>query len=283
MKIRSALRSALSVSVVPFAAGAAVIETYSFTGGSLPLTPADGTGAPASDTRTISGSSIVSLTDVDVRVTLSNPVQGGAFNGDYYLSLQHGSGFSVLLNRVGRTAGSDLGYDDNGFHVTFDDQAANGDVHVYRTRLGGLVDLSYTLPLTGSWAPDGRGASPTTVQDMDLRGSLLQVFNSAQANGGWTLQVIDFNSGGIASLTSWDLLLTGELAPIPEPAATAALTALALAALAAAKMRTKAGMVLPGEVSAGNPGPAVSIPSDPKPRPRTATRSWPQEVAQLRS
>ena len=240
MKIRSVLRSALSVSVVPFTAGAVVIETYSFTGGSLPLTPVDGTGAPASDTRTISGSSIVSLTDVDVRVTLTNPAQGGAFNGDYYLSLQHGSGFSVLLNRVGRTSVSDLGYDDNGFDVTFDDQASNGDVHTYRTRLGGLVDLAYTLPLTGSWAPDGRGSSPTTVRDTDERGSRLQVFNSAQANGTWTLQVIDFNTGGVASLTSWELVLTGELAAIPEPAATAAVTALALVALVVSRRRNTA-------------------------------------------
>ena len=244
MKIRSVLRSALSVSVVPFAAGAVVIETYSFTGGSLPLTPVDGTGAPASDTRTISGSSIVSLTDVDVRVTLTNPAQGGAFNGDYYLSLQHGSGFSVLLNRVGRTAGNAEGYGDNGFHLTFDDQAANGDVHTYQTRLGGPVDIAYTLPLTGSWAPDGRGSSPTTVLDSDARGSLLQVFNSTQADGTWTLQVIDFNTGGIASLLDWQLVLTGELAPIPEPVATATITALAVSVLAVARMRSKAGTAL---------------------------------------
>ncbi len=237
MKICPVLRSALIASVVPFAAGAAVIETYSFTGGSLPLTPADGTGAPASDTRTIAGSSIASLTDVDVRVTLTNPVQGGAFNGDYYLSLQHGSGFSVLLNRVGKTTGNTEGYGDNGFNVTFDDQAANGDVHTYRTRLGGPVDMAYTLPLTGSWAPDGRAVSPLTVVEADMPGSLLQVFNGAQANGGWTLQVIDFNTGGIASLLSWELVFTGELAAVPEPVAAATFTALALAALALARRR----------------------------------------------
>lgn len=235
MKIRSVVHSALWLSVVPYSAGAVVIETYSFTGGSLPLTPADGTGSPSSDTRTISGSSIVSLTDVDVRVTLANPVQGGAYNGDYYLSLQHGSGFSVLLNRVGRTAGNTEGYGDNGFNVTFDDQAANGDVHKYRTALGGPVDLTYTLPLTGSWAPDGRASSPTAVLDTDARGLLLDVFHGAPANGGWTLQVIDFNSGGTASLTRWELVLTG--AAIPEPAATAVFTALVLGALAVARRR----------------------------------------------
>ena len=235
MKIRAFVHAALSLSVVPFSAGAAVIETYSFTGGSLPLTPADGTGSPSSDTRTISGSSIFSLTDVDVRVTLATPVQGGAYNGDYYLSLQHGSGFSVLLNRVGRIAGNTEGYGDNGFNVTFDDQAATGDVHNYRSALGGPVDLAYTLPLTGSWAPDGRGSSPTTVLDTDARGLLLYVFHGAQANGGWTLQVIDFNSGGTASLTRWELVLTG--AAIPEPAATAVFTALVLGALAVARRR----------------------------------------------
>jgi len=239
MKIRSFVYSALSVSVVPFSVGAVVVETYAFTGGSLPLTPADGTGSPASDTRTLSGSSIVSLTDVDVRVTLTNPVQGGAYNGDYYLSLQHGSGFSVLLNRAGRTAGNGEGYDDNGFNVTFDDEAANGDVHTYRTVLGGAVDPTYTLPLTGAWAPDGRGSSPTTVLDTDARVSLLDVFDSAQANGGWTLQVIDFNGGGVASLLRWELVLTGDVvgAAIPEPVGTAAFTALVLGAIAAVRRR----------------------------------------------
>ncbi len=239
MKIRSFVHAVLSSSVVTFSAGAAVIETYSFTGGSLPLTPADGTGSPASDTRTLSGSSIAGLTDVDVRVTLTNPVQGGAYNGDYYLSLQHGSGFSVLLNRVGRTAGNVEGYGDNGFDVTFDDQAANGDVHAYQTVLGGAVDPTYTLPLTGAWAPDGRGSSPTAVLDTDVRGSLLDAFNGAQANGGWTLQVIDFNGGGIASLLRWELVLTGDDggAAIPEPATTAAFTALVLGALAIARRR----------------------------------------------
>jgi MYXO-CTERM domain-containing protein len=239
MKIRSFVHSALALSALPFYAGAVVIETYAFNGGSLPLTAADGTGSPASDTRTLSGSSIARLTDVDVRVTLTNPVQAGAFNGDYYLSLQHGSGFSVLLNRVGRTAGSAEGYDDNGFDVTFDDEASNGDVHAYRTVLGGPVDLTYTLPLTGSWAPDGRGSSPTAVLGTDARGLLLDAFDGAQANGGWTLQVIDFNGGGVASLLRWELVLTGDLfaAPIPEPAGTAALTALALGAIAAMRRR----------------------------------------------
>ena len=238
MKIRSVLHPALWLTVVPFSVGAVVIETYTFTGGSLPLTPADGTGSPASDTRTLSGSSIVSLTDVDVRVTLTNPVQAGAYNGDYYLSLQHGSGFSVLLNRVGRTAGNTEGYGDNGFNVTFDDQAAHGDVHTYRTVLGGAVDPAYTLPLTGSWAPDGRGSSPATVLDTDVRGSLLDVFHSAQANGGWTLQVIDFNSGGMATLTGWELVLTGSGgAAVPELAATAVIAALVLGAFALARRR----------------------------------------------
>ena len=237
MKIRAFVHTALSLSVVPFSAGAAVIETYSFTGGSLPLTPADGNGSPSSDTRTLSGSSIVSLTDVNVRVTLTNPVQGGAYNGDYYLSIQHGSGFSVLLNRVGRATSSPEGYGDNGFNVTFDDEAATGDVHNYRTALGGPVDLAYTLPLTGTWAPDGRGSSPSTVLDTDARGLLLDVFHGTQANGGWTLQVIDFNSGGMASLTGWELVLTGDGAAIPEPAATAVFTALVLGAMAVARRR----------------------------------------------
>ena len=214
-----------------------ITESYSF---SSALTPADGTGAPASDTRTISGSAIASITDVNVHFTLTNPTQAGAYNGDYYVSLQHSSGFSVLLNRVGRRAGSSPsqtnGYGDNGFDVTFDDQAASGDIHLYRSTLGGSdstpLDPNFLQPLTGAWVPDGRTTSPLSSLSTDTPSALLSVFNGLAANGTWTLQIVDFTGGGIATLTGWTVSLAGMPTAVPEPGETLAATGVALVALA---------------------------------------------------
>ena len=240
------LIACLSVSF-PVSAGV-VIEDYTFNNSARPLLPADGTAAPVSDTRIISGSAILSLTDVNVRFALTNPQPGGAFNGDYYVSLQHADGFSVLLNRVGRSAslnplhptvGETFGYADNGFDVILDDSATNGDIHTYRATLatGGPVDTNYRLPLTGTWAPDGRATSPLSVRSTDSRTALLNVFNGREANGSWTLQVMDFNGGGSASLSSWGLSFSGQTTAVPEPSATVLLTALIMAVVASLRMR----------------------------------------------
>src|SRR6476660_320916 len=47
------------------------------------------------------------ITDVNVTLTLS-----GGFNGDFYAYLFHNSTSSILLNRVGRTSASSVGYPD---------------------------------------------------------------------------------------------------------------------------------------------------------------------------
>src|SRR5216684_1741704 len=39
----------------------------------------------------------------------------GTWNGDLYCYLTHSSGYTVLLNRVGRSATNSLGYSDSGF------------------------------------------------------------------------------------------------------------------------------------------------------------------------
>jgi len=53
--------------------------------------------------------SIDRIGDVNVTLKIS-----GNFNGDLFGFLTHNSGYSVLLNRVGRIAGNDLGYGDGG-------------------------------------------------------------------------------------------------------------------------------------------------------------------------
>src|SRR5687768_8629147 len=105
---------------------AQVFESYSFTtfngNPSLPIPDANATGVE--DNRTIT-SAISQLGSVRVTLDIT-----GDFNGDLYLYLRHDSGFSVLLNRPGRSASNLAGYDDSGFNITLRDDAAN-DVHNY--------------------------------------------------------------------------------------------------------------------------------------------------------
>ncbi len=224
---RTACWAFLSVTLLaPAVLGQVVLtETHEFKTGSLPLTPPDPSAAGVSDTRTIM-SAIGLITDVDVSFTLFNEFPGGAYNGDYFVSLAHESGFAVLLNRVGRRAGSSpveqFGYPDNGFKITLDDQAPNGDVHQYRLQLppGGShntpVDVNFALPLTGRWAPDGRNPGTTAVSLTTPRTALLSSFNGQDASGTWTLFVADLNAGGTAILTDWKLEIQGTAVPEPE-------------------------------------------------------------------
>lgn len=153
-------------------------------------------------------SSITRIGDVNVTLKIA-----GSFNGDLYAYLSHGSGFSVLLNRVGRTASNDLGYGDAGFDVLLDDDAANGDIHTYRLKLTGDEKASIGGALTGNWAPDLRSADPGVVTDADARNTPLFSFYNQDPNGKWTLFLADMSAGGTSTLTSWGL----EVTAIPEP------------------------------------------------------------------
>ena len=63
----------------------------------------DGNSTGWSDTRNLSGIAQNSILDLNVTLQLS-----GGWNGDLYAYLTHGTGFSVLLNRVGRTGSDEL-------------------------------------------------------------------------------------------------------------------------------------------------------------------------------
>lgn len=134
-----------------------------------------------------------------------------AFSGDYYVSLiGPNGGFSVLLNRVGRTLSSSLGYGDNGFDVTF--ALGANDVHLYQNY---SPDFDAQYLLTGSWDADGRNVDPDIVLDTDSRTAGLDVFSGLNPNGNWTLFVADLNQYGTASVVSWGLNIN---AVVPEPA-----------------------------------------------------------------
>jgi subtilisin-like proprotein convertase family protein len=185
----------------------AALYTYTFNsgfanGGAVP----DGNVNGWSDTRTISDITIPDpyITDVNVRLNIS-----GGYNGDLYVYLTHDSGFSVLLNRVGRTSGNSFGYPDSGFNVTFSDSGdPAADVHNYRD----IVNPNGGT-LTGTWAPDARNVDPALVLDTSTRSAFLSTFNNLDPNGSWTLFVADLSSGEISTVGEWGLDITA----VPEP------------------------------------------------------------------
>ena len=187
----------------------------------------DGSILGAADTR-IFNSVITDITNVRVSLNLTgSPSAGDAFNGDLYAYLTHGSGFSVLLNRPGRTTLNDFGYADSGFNVTFNDALPGADIHNYQ-----LIANPAGGALTGTWGSDGRDLHPAAVLDTTPRTALLTSFNGLDPNGAWTLFVADVSPLSTARLASWSLEVTGN-STIPEPATGVFgifLTALALGA-----------------------------------------------------
>ena len=167
----------------------------------------DGDMSGMASVQTIS-TPITNLTDLKVSLKLS-----GTWNGDLYCFLTHGAGHSVLLNRVGRCSALDLGYNDAGLDVTFDDAATNGDIHTYRLQFSSSQGTPIPGVLTSVWAPDGRVANPTNVLDTDARSAFLGSFNGVDPNGEWVLFVADMEAGDIHILDNWGLEITGYTAP----------------------------------------------------------------------
>lgn len=165
------------------------------------------------------------ISHLRVELDLSGP---DGFAGDLFVTLQHGTGYSVLLNRVGRDHATPDGYGDGGFKVTFD--LVGPDIHTYRQTLGGLPAGGV---LGGTWSADGRTADPAAVVTASPRSSLLSSFLNLNPNGEWILYVADVNPGGQVFLNGWGLAF----APVPEPAGVAVLTSGALALFAWGRRR----------------------------------------------
>ena len=163
----------------------------------------DGNAAGLSDVRNIN-SAIGNITSLKVSLKVT-----GEFNGDLYGYLRHSSGFTVLLNRPGKTASNAAGYADSGFDVTFQTGATNGDVHLYQN----ITTPAAGSPLTGAWQPDGRTNDPANVLDSSSPATSLTNFNGLNAAGEWTLYLADVESGGTNMLTEWSLEISGASLP----------------------------------------------------------------------
>jgi subtilisin-like proprotein convertase family protein len=171
----------------------------------------DGTASGLSDVQNVT-SAIGNIASVKVRLKVN-----GEFNGDMYGYLRHSDGFTILLNRPGKSVANPFGYGDSGFDITFQDAAPNGDLHLYQA----VTNVPDGSPLTGIWQPDGRNVDPALVTDASLRSTSLTNFSGLGAAGEWTLYLVDMESGATNILTEWGLDITGGASPTlvwPTPA-----------------------------------------------------------------
>lgn len=169
------------------------------------------------------------ITRVAVRVSLQGTGPDGGWNGDIYASLQHESGFAVLINRPGRRIGSEFGSAGDGFDIVLEDLAPQGDIH---------ASLPGNNVLTGNWAPDGRNLSPTaSLGDFSnaTRSALLSSFVGLPVSGDWTLLVLDASSGGQMELREWglsiDYLAQSTQGSVPDASGSLPLLGLGILAL----------------------------------------------------
>jgi subtilisin-like proprotein convertase family protein len=157
----------------------------------------DNSAIGISDTRQVA-TSITSISEVNVQLTIS-----GGWSGDLYAYITHGSGFSVLLNRPGRSLAEIAGSGASDVFVTFADTA--------------LTDIHTGIPasgiVSGFYQPDARGIDPDNSLDTSRRSAFLSSFNGLDANGNWTLFVADVATGDAMTLANWSLTVRG----VPEP------------------------------------------------------------------
>jgi hypothetical protein len=191
--------------------------TFNYFGINAAIRDRDPTGL--ANVQTISASPDFRIDDLNVTLSISGTGFGG-FNGDLYATLQHESGFAVLLNRPGARNGYPSGYSDNGINITLDDSAL-GDIHQYRLVLNGDDLVPVQGALTGSWSADGRHVDPGLVLDSSPRTDKLVAFNGTPLNGTWTLFVSDLGTGGTHQLNGWSIQAT--VSTIPEPSSLALL------------------------------------------------------------
>ncbi len=186
--------------------GAVITKSYTFTsfpsGGAVP----DNNLSGWQNTQSISDWTEMPwfITNLQVSLTLT-----GGFNGDLYAYLSHnatnGGGFSVLLNRIGRSSTNESGYGASGFINLALSSEGTDDVHFN----GGAQ--------SGVWQPDGRVLGPlSNASEFDTAprpGALFSSFKDLDPNGTWTLFIADTSPGSFSTVMEWDL----EITAVPEP------------------------------------------------------------------
>ena len=166
-------------------AEATLVDTQSFTGGSIPVGSPVGTVFTGDYTAAATGNQVLGIT-----VNLS--VSGG-YNGNLYAYLVAPNGtMVVLLNRPGAT-GNSMGYAGSGFNsITLSDAGTQN------------IQTTWETP----------GAQVTGTYNAAGGSSALNAFNGSSANGNWELFFADMvKGGGTSTVTGWSLNIT----VVPEP------------------------------------------------------------------
>ena len=136
------------------------------------------------------------ISDIAVNIDVS-----GGWNGDLYAYLSHGSGYTVLLNRVGAVNSGDDGYSTSGFNLLLAPVSTHpgiADIH--------SVASPSSFPM--AYAADGRVSYTDTSRSRTLDG-----FLNGDPSGTWTLFFADLSPGAVSTLNGWSLDIT----TVPEP------------------------------------------------------------------
>jgi subtilisin-like proprotein convertase family protein len=197
MNVRNAKR-VLLMALLAWCHAATAVVIFDYSGSSTAIPDNNANGVAFAFSYSGPSTAIGSMT-----VTLN--ISGG-WNGDLYVYVSHGSGFSVLMNRIGRTAGNPDGSASSGMNnVTFSDVGINGDIHSATVAAGTAI--------SGTWVPDARTADPGSALDTSPRSAYLSSFSGLDPNGSWTLFIADASGGFISTLNDFSVDVT----PIPEP------------------------------------------------------------------
>jgi subtilisin-like proprotein convertase family protein len=201
MKISAKHRSLVSAISILISFPAAASMTWVGPTWNVSTAIPDNDDVGLTDIRSISPAGITVIDSVTLTLNLT-----GGWNGDLYAYVVHGSGFSVLLNRAGRSVSHPDGSATVGMSITFDDSAVT-DIHTAIPMSGGSV--------TGIYQPDGRTTDPYFTLNTAPRPAVLSTFTGLDPAGSWTLFIADQSPGAQSTLQSWSLTIQG----IPEPSA----------------------------------------------------------------
>jgi len=191
MKLSAAF--ALSM-LLPLAARAATTLSYPYV---VNMQIPDNSGIGLVSTQWVTAP-IIPISGVTVQITLS-----GGWSGDLYAYVTHDTGFTVLLNRPGRSLADSSGSGATDLTITLDDSAPT-DIHTSISKSGSVA---------GTYQPDGRSIDPDNALDTTPRTAFLSSFKGLDPNGEWSLYVADVATGDTMTLASWTL----NIILVPEP------------------------------------------------------------------
>ena len=149
-----------------------------------------------SDSRSVSTMPAGTLQGVAVDIQLSS-----GWTSDLHAYLVSGSGFAVLLDRVG-TPGLTIGYGAGTMTVTLADNGFNSQAIT-------LILHGAGANASGMFNPDDNNAGFATTGASGSLGSFL----GTSQNGTWSLFVADLSGGGVTTIQSWGL----QMEIVPEP------------------------------------------------------------------